>query len=470
MDKKYRFILFFFSCIIFLFNPNPAFSQKDSLSAGNKDSLSFELLVAAADNDLDRSKELIERGADINWASYYGVTPLMYAAENGNEAMLIYFIYKGANINAKPSNGITALMVACINGHEDIADYLIREGANIYSKDYDKLQCIHYTAAYGYYILTDMLLFYGADINARDYQGNTPLMLATYSGYTEIVSLLLEKGADPDYADIQGNTTLMLAAQKGFLDIVEILLTYHAGLNYLNNRDYSALTIAVLNKQGHIVKYLLEQGADQTAGFKNNNALLNIAIAKRDNEIIKLLSNESIKKELMPYFSKLIIDIKSSFNHRDYLIGGGTGIYDAKHGLAFSLGYQTRPWAKRTLQEIQHPVYYQLWENRSWLYSELTKDFILSSRPFSNHGLFLGLKGVYSWANYHGTEKKQEGALYMVPEFGWLSEHHWLGFRFSYEYFDLNTYKLPPHRINVSLLFYIQTRSHTYYEKNISWL
>jgi ankyrin repeat protein len=69
-----------------------------------------QLLVFADEGNLDSVRYMVEqKNADINFPDYFGVTPLMFAAQQGYDSIVIYLIEQGANVNlASKDFSITA--------------------------------------------------------------------------------------------------------------------------------------------------------------------------------------------------------------------------------------------------------------------------------------------------------------------------------------------------------------------------
>jgi len=55
-----------------------------------------ELIEAVKSNDLNRVKELVEKGANVNHEDKYGITPLRWAAHHNDLTILKYLREKGA--------------------------------------------------------------------------------------------------------------------------------------------------------------------------------------------------------------------------------------------------------------------------------------------------------------------------------------------------------------------------------------
>ena len=85
------------------------------------------LLQAAKDGNINKVKELLSEGANVNAKDSNGKTALMYAAEKGYLDIVKLLVNGGANIHAKDSKGKTAIMYALDNKHKDIAAYLMQK-------------------------------------------------------------------------------------------------------------------------------------------------------------------------------------------------------------------------------------------------------------------------------------------------------------------------------------------------------
>ena len=67
---------------------------------------------------------IMEGNADVNAAREDGVTALMLASQQGNDAVVSILIKEGnADANAARENGVTALMLASQNGHDAVVSY-----------------------------------------------------------------------------------------------------------------------------------------------------------------------------------------------------------------------------------------------------------------------------------------------------------------------------------------------------------
>ena len=73
--------------------------------------------------------------APLGKDSQYSQTALLWAAEEGHEAVVKLLLEKGAEIEAKDQYGQTALSWATTQGHETIVKLLLEKSAKIEAKD-----------------------------------------------------------------------------------------------------------------------------------------------------------------------------------------------------------------------------------------------------------------------------------------------------------------------------------------------
>lgn len=78
-----------------------------SRAAGEQDA--EVLRQAASEGNLQKVKELLDRGVDVNTRSESGVTPLMLACAEGQIDVVKLLLARGADVNVKDNSGRTAL-------------------------------------------------------------------------------------------------------------------------------------------------------------------------------------------------------------------------------------------------------------------------------------------------------------------------------------------------------------------------
>lgn len=180
------------------------------------------LMSAAAADDLDSVRLLLDRGANVNlrpdpgtkeffWGGFR--TPLMWAAFQGDAALLKLLLARGAKVNDQVELG-GALGQAAWGGHVGVARLLLDAGARVDQRDLvANYTPLHWAASSekSSPAVVELLLARGADASAEggqhvdNYLGvaQTPLMLARRRGETPIVRALLKAGAK----DLPATTT-----------------------------------------------------------------------------------------------------------------------------------------------------------------------------------------------------------------------------------------------------------------------
>jgi outer membrane protein assembly factor BamB len=85
---------------------------------------------AARQGEVARIGALLDQGADVNAKTRYGVTPLIFAADNGHLEAVKLLVSRGAEIDAQDAfYRMRALDLALYNGHTPVALFLLDKGS-----------------------------------------------------------------------------------------------------------------------------------------------------------------------------------------------------------------------------------------------------------------------------------------------------------------------------------------------------
>jgi len=237
------------------------------------------LIFAAREGDLESTKLLLDAGANVNQTSEYGWTPLLTATNNRHYVLGKYLIERGADVNKANKGNWTPLYIATDNRNIEGGVYPVPK------PDMDHLAYI------------ELLLEHGADPNARAkdntltrtiftmqwfYEdGCTPFVRAAQSSDTALMQLLLDWGADPFIKTQFGDTALTAAGGVGWvegvtyersakenLEAVKMLVYLGLGVNDGNRDGRTALMGAALKGRNDVVQFLVDHGAklDQRDG------------------------------------------------------------------------------------------------------------------------------------------------------------------------------------------------------------
>jgi len=304
------------------------------------------LMSAVAERHPAAVRMLIERGADVgarsnfvaaaNGRGFEGrtpsaprpgqaveefasgwLTPLMFAAREGDLESARLLVTAGADVNAIAADGKDALGLAVFNGNYELASFLVDNKSKVNQADTQGFTPLFWAVDrrnmetapnFPWMVTADplplvrKLLDAGANPNAvvdntpraRMRAGSprivfaTPLMRAAFSGDLELVKLLLSKGADPNIRSKDYETMLEAAAGLGFiqgyskgkpsaerLEVVKLLVGLGADVNAADDYGITALMAAANMGDVSIIQYLVDRGADLGAydlGKKNDGA------------------------------------------------------------------------------------------------------------------------------------------------------------------------------------------------------
>lgn len=203
---------------------------------------------------------------DINSRGRTNKTPLLWAAENGHEALVKLLLEQGADQECRGTDHRTPLLWAARKGHEALVKLLVEQGADRECKDRDHRTPLSLAAQYGHEVVLRLLLQQGANLESKDsMKGRTPLSMASMRGKVAVVKLLLEHNADQNYRDQEGRTPLSLAAAHGHVDVVQLLLEHGADSEIGDHKGRTPLSWAIY-RRNEASAVLREKSADQDSG------------------------------------------------------------------------------------------------------------------------------------------------------------------------------------------------------------
>ncbi len=149
---------------------------------------------AAAAADIERVRELIASGADVNAKDAARLTPLDYATFMNHKKVVEALIAAGADVNVKEEiYGFTPLHMATKLGHRGLVELLIARGADVEAKAEGGVTPLHWAALMGLTPVAELLIAKGANVNVKDKSGSTPLQWA--KAHPDMVDLLKRNGA-----------------------------------------------------------------------------------------------------------------------------------------------------------------------------------------------------------------------------------------------------------------------------------
>ena len=237
-------------------------------------------------NAQDMVDLLMAHGADVNQADANGRTPLMLAAEIGDDDLIESLLKAGANPNAVDLNGDNALMIGAGALTAASAAQLIAHGADINMRG-DGQQTVLIAAILAHNNgLSDFLIENGADINAQDDHGYSPVSAASSCGLSSLFNKLVARGADINAKTSDDSSLLHSLCQNGNIDQIKILLENNVNPNTPGKSGITPLFYSL--NYPEIIRMLLRYGADPLAKVGNGRTVLDIAKAQNKLAIVRL--------------------------------------------------------------------------------------------------------------------------------------------------------------------------------------
>lgn len=242
--------------VLILINVSILFSQ-----------VSNDLMQSIYDNNIEEVKNIVRDGYNLDiFDSKYNMTPLMYAAKNGNIEIVRELLHFGAK------DIDMAFYISCMEGYWDIAKELNNAGASNYNI------AVSYAAFGGKLDIVKELINMGAkDINSA-------LVSACEGGDIDTINYLIEMGANVNaetllfvYRNYEGAIRKSPLSASKDLNITKRLI--EAGATNLND----ALIYNAKNNNTNMVFNLIELGADINSYETNNGkSVLMYSIERED--------------------------------------------------------------------------------------------------------------------------------------------------------------------------------------------
>src|SRR5215213_5317803 len=249
---------------------------------------------AAHRSDLTATELLVRAGADVNRTNELGATPLWLASLNGDAVIAGALLAAGADPNRGLASGETPLMTAARSGSVQTVTLLIDHRADVNAAERVRGQtALMWAVDQRHAPIVHTLLARGANVHARSavwqqlentagntnsagdflmsHGGSTAILFAARQGTIETAAALLEAGANVNDADAAGTSALVLAAHSDHGQLAQVLLSRGADPNAAQ-AGYTALHAAVLRGNLELVKALVEHGADLNAPVRHGTA------------------------------------------------------------------------------------------------------------------------------------------------------------------------------------------------------
>lgn len=172
-----------------------------------------EFVTAVRAGQVQRARDLLAAGAQVDSRDRNGDSALNLAAARGNTEMADMLLAARPDVNLANLAGVTPLMAASYAARPEMVRKFLAAGARIEPIDRMKKNAAIYAAAQGCVDCLAELLKAGTAVNARFDADLTLLMWAAGGGHEAAARLLVEQGADRSLRDDRGKTAAEIARE-----------------------------------------------------------------------------------------------------------------------------------------------------------------------------------------------------------------------------------------------------------------
>lgn len=207
----------------------------------------FNAVLAVQFGALERLRELVEAGADVNEPDQDTITLLHWAAINNRTNIVRYLLEQGASVDTLSGDlNSTAMHWATRQGHLASVVLLTNAGADPRIRDAEGSSCIHLAAQFGHTACVAYFIAREVPIDEIDTCGMNALMWASWKiSSLDPVRLLLTLGANPNLQDAtHANTALHWAIlARNARAIWSLVVNAKANLDIKNSRGDTSLQL-----------------------------------------------------------------------------------------------------------------------------------------------------------------------------------------------------------------------------------
>jgi ankyrin repeat protein len=252
---------------------------------------------------VQKTKQLLDAGADVNARDPFGQTPLHAAAREHNRAVLKLLLQRGAEITAVDYAGTTVLDSAfersfVLPDDRETIDVLIKNGHP---------PTVLYAAAIGDLDLLQKLTNGNSALLNRVYTrtGARPLHAAIMGNQPKVIEWLFEHGVEReplirlDWRASYEHTPLMRALSYHLNEIAILLIERDANVNRDASYIYPAHAVIKWDLDPTLLQILLEHGADPLLSCQEQTAfdLANASRSQHRNRYLELLDQAMRKPD-----------------------------------------------------------------------------------------------------------------------------------------------------------------------------
>jgi len=256
------------------------------------------LLVACHENHINLVQYLVDGGADINCVDRHNTTSLMLACRNENKQLALYLINHHADLTVVDSlTGETALHIICENDMANLMEDIINLPRSILRRldlkvvnPISGFNILHCAVLAKSLTLTTLLVRQGLDVNACNKLDdfNTPLHYACMTLEIPLIEFLLSKQAKADVSNSRGVTPLALVLKHHDITMGRLLQDNGADVTEIDpDTGDSFLHKACRDGKVDIAKWLLRSGVDPNTENKAGMSATKLAHASGREDLLE---------------------------------------------------------------------------------------------------------------------------------------------------------------------------------------
>jgi ankyrin repeat protein len=242
------------------------------------------------------ARELIDAGIDVNGVDRDENTPLLLAVKNRANKIVGLLLKHGAMVNVRNRYHNSPLILAVRYGHKDIVGLLLNAGAKESANVVLYESFVSPASKESRLAIQQLIIDSKLNVNDDGKSLVDLLVRAIKVNRITIVRFLLDRGVKLDL-DLDGKSLpLHVAAQLGAYEVAEMLVGHGANINTVNKQGKTALMFAVESRQIRLITYLLKSGANVNVIDANGLTALRIAKANYSEDVVKLLRRYNKKQ------------------------------------------------------------------------------------------------------------------------------------------------------------------------------
>lgn len=155
-------------------------------------SLKSGFVDAVTAGDTAAAERLLSQRPSLIKTKYQGSPLIFYTAVLTNTNTALVLIKAGAKVNVRAKNGLTPLLWAIINKNEALVRLLLINGADALAVDKDKINALSYAVKSGDKKIVSLMMRYRIDPFTPDRSGKTPFIYAVEQNNPDILKMIDE--------------------------------------------------------------------------------------------------------------------------------------------------------------------------------------------------------------------------------------------------------------------------------------